>query len=66
MKDLFKPFHQEDMSYSRKYEGNGLGLALSKKCCESNGSKLKIESEKHKGTIAKIIIIKEKLYNDYT
>ncbi|MDP2302830.1 MAG: HAMP domain-containing sensor histidine kinase [Ignavibacteria bacterium] len=37
MKELYKPFRQEDMSYSRRFEGNGLGLAIAKKCCDANG-----------------------------
>ena len=63
-KDLLKPFHQEDMSYERKFEGNGIGLALAKKCCDLCGFELRIESEKNKGTKAEIIIPKEYLFNE--
>jgi len=62
-KELYKPFRQEDMSYRRKYEGNGVGLALAKKCLDLNGLELKIESEKDKGTKAKIFIPKEKYFD---
>lgn len=62
-KELFKPFRQEDMSYTRKYEGNGIGLALAKKCSDLNGFELIIKSEKHKGTKAEIHIPKEKLFD---
>lgn len=48
--NLFKPFLQEDSSYSRKYEGNGLGLALIKKCAEINEALVHVISEKGKGT----------------
>ncbi|MEW6195699.1 MAG: PAS domain S-box protein [Bacteroidota bacterium] len=47
---MFEPFSQEDQGYSRKFEGNGLGLALVKKYCELNNIKIDVESEKGKGT----------------
>lgn len=56
MKEIFKPFRQEDMSYTRGYEGNGLGLALAKKCCELNGMDFKISSKKNIGTKIEIHI----------
>lgn len=56
MKSIYKPFTQEDMSYQRPYEGNGIGLAVAKKCSDLLGMELRIESEKGKGTTAKIII----------
>lgn len=64
MREVFKPFRQEDMSYERRFEGNGIGLALAKKCCDLNGLDLKIESEKNKGTLVEIIIPQDKLFND--
>lgn len=64
MTDLFKPFRQEDMTISRGFEGNGLGLAIAKKCCDANGFDLDIESEKNKGTKVVIHIGKEKLFNE--
>lgn len=48
--DLFKPFTQEDEGYSRKYEGNGLGLALVKNYCKINNAEISVESEKNVGT----------------
>ena len=50
MNNLFKPFMQEEQGYSRKYEGNGLGLALVAQYVELNGGKITVESKKHKGT----------------
>lgn len=47
---LFTPFSQEDFGYTRKYEGNGLGLSLVKKYCEMNNADIKIESKKGNGT----------------
>ncbi|GEM_PF-5703884 len=48
--DLFEPFHQEEMGYSRAFDGNGLGLALVKKYVEVNKGKIEVFSEKGKGT----------------
>ncbi len=48
--DLFEPFHQEEMGYSRAFDGNGLGLALVKKYVEVNKGKIHVTSEKGKGT----------------
>ncbi len=50
MKNLFKPFSQEDEGYTRKYEGNGLGLALVKRYCELNKGKIEVQSKKGEGT----------------
>ncbi|MEI7811239.1 MAG: response regulator [Ignavibacteria bacterium] len=36
LQDIFKPFTQEEQGYTRRYEGNGLGLALVYKYCEIN------------------------------
>lgn len=50
MKNLFRPFSQEESGYTRKFEGNGLGLALVKHYCDMNKAEIKIESEKGKGS----------------
>lgn len=47
---LFTPFTQEDTGYTRKFEGNGLGLALVKNYCDVNNAKISVESEKGKGS----------------
>ncbi|MDP3443891.1 MAG: ATP-binding protein [Ignavibacteria bacterium] len=46
---------QEEQGYTRKYEGNGLGLALVKKYCEINNADIKVESQKGKGTTFTVI-----------
>jgi len=51
---LFEPFVQEDRGYSRKYEGNGLGLALAKKYCEVNNAVIEVESEKNVGSTFRV------------
>lgn len=50
MKKLFEPFSQEQMGYTRKFDGNGLGLALVKNYAELNNAIINIESEKNKGS----------------
>ncbi|MGE5398782.1 MAG: sensor histidine kinase [Ignavibacteriales bacterium] len=47
---LFTPFSQEEQGYSRKYDGNGLGLALVKKYCELNNAEVTVNSRKGEGT----------------
>ena len=54
-KDLFEPFSQEEHGYTRKYEGNGLGLALVKKYCDMNDASIFVESKKGVGTTFKVI-----------
>ncbi len=51
---LFVPFTQEEQGYTRKFDGNGLGLALVKKYCELNHAEISVESEKGKGTKVKV------------
>ncbi|MDZ7765732.1 MAG: HAMP domain-containing sensor histidine kinase [Melioribacteraceae bacterium] len=48
---LFESFRQEQQGYTRKYEGNGLGLALVNKFCEINKLKIDVESTVGKGTV---------------
>lgn len=50
MPDLFEPFMQEDRGYTRRFEGNGLGLALVKKYCTLNNARIEVKSKKGKGT----------------
>lgn len=42
---VFSPFEQVESSYSRKFQGTGLGLSLTKKLVELHGGKLWGESE---------------------
>ena len=51
---LFTPFTQEDTGYTRKFEGNGLGLALVKNYCDVNNAKISVESKKGKGSTFKV------------
>ncbi len=56
---LFEPFSQEEMGYTRSYEGNGLGLALAKKYCELNSANIEVESEVGKGSAFRVIFNKD-------
>ncbi len=47
---LGQPFYQVDSSLARKFEGTGLGLALSKSQMELHGGELIIESVETEGT----------------
>jgi signal transduction histidine kinase len=48
-KKLFSAFTQLDSTYSRKYQGTGLGLVL-KKIVEIHGGRVWVESETGKGS----------------
>ena len=47
---LFSPFTQEEQGYTRRFEGNGLGLALVKKYCDLNKAQITVDSLKGKGS----------------
>jgi PAS domain S-box-containing protein len=47
---IFDKFSQEQNSSSRRYEGSGLGMAISYDLVKLMGSQLVVESEKDKGT----------------
>jgi len=51
MNKIFTPFSQEDTGHKRKFEGNGLGLALVKKYVELNDAEISVKSIKDKGSI---------------
>ncbi|MBN1299672.1 MAG: PAS domain S-box protein [Melioribacteraceae bacterium] len=52
---MFAIFSQEDQGYSRRFEGNGLGLALVKEYCKINRAVIKVESKKGVGSKFSII-----------
>jgi len=54
-KHLFQPFSQEEVGYSRPYEGTGLGLALTKKFVELMNGEIKVWSKKGEGTEFEVI-----------
>jgi signal transduction histidine kinase len=54
MGQMYKQFTQENRGYTRRYEGNGLGLSLVKKYCELNGITIEVKSKK--GIGAKFVL----------
>jgi signal transduction histidine kinase len=51
---LFRPFQQIDSSLTRKHEGTGLGLALTKRLAELHGGTLSFNSFPNNGSIFRI------------
>lgn len=47
---LFEAFTQEEQGYTRKFEGNGLGMALVKEYCKLNNTKISVKSQKNVGS----------------
>lgn len=47
---IFEPFTQEETGYTRKFEGNGLAMALAKKYAELNNLSISVSSAKNEGT----------------
>jgi two-component system, sensor histidine kinase and response regulator len=48
---LFEKFHQLETNYSRKYEGTGLGLALTKQLVEMHRGRIEVESTVDIGSV---------------
>jgi len=49
-KKLFEPFSQEDTSFTREFEGIGLGLSITKKMLDDIGARIWVASTKEVGT----------------
>ncbi len=50
MKIIFDAFNQEETGSTRNYEGSGLGLTITKGFIEKMGGKIRLDSQKGKGT----------------
>jgi signal transduction histidine kinase len=50
LNQIFDPFRQESLGYSRQYQGPGLGIPLVRKLVERMGGTITIKSEKSVGT----------------
>ncbi len=63
-KHIFELFSQESVGYTKKYQGVGLGLALTKRYLDLNEISIKVESKKDVGTTFTLVftqILKPKL-----
>ncbi len=66
MEHIFMPFFQVDTGTNRKFEGTGLGLALSKRLTELLGGQLSVTSKQHHGTVVSVILPAGRLLNPTT
>ncbi|WP_287239529.1 MULTISPECIES: ATP-binding protein [unclassified Okeania] len=53
-KFLFSPFQQVDSSLSRRHEGTGLGLVLTKKLAELHGGTVSLSSQVSRGSVFRV------------
>ncbi|MEZ5400351.1 MAG: HAMP domain-containing sensor histidine kinase [Bryobacteraceae bacterium] len=51
MRGLFQPFYQADSSSARRYQGTGLGLALTRELCERMGGSVEVDSSPGQGSV---------------
>ncbi|HEX8966621.1 MAG TPA: ATP-binding protein [Chloroflexota bacterium] len=56
MSKLFTPFQQLDAGAAKKYQGTGLGLALTKRIVEAQGGRVEVQSTVGQGSVFSVIL----------
>jgi PAS domain S-box-containing protein len=56
---IFEEFRQVDSSLTRKHEGTGLGLALTRRLVELHGGEISVESELGKGSTFTVTLLRD-------
>jgi signal transduction histidine kinase/CHASE3 domain sensor protein len=56
MKELFQDFHQLEMGDGRRYEGTGVGLALSRRLARALGGEIEVRSREGEGSVFTLIL----------
>ena len=65
MQRIFEPFEQVESSKTRRFQGTGLGLSLTKKLVELHNGRIWVESEgESKGSVFRVIIPCRQPVND--
>jgi PAS domain S-box-containing protein len=59
MANLFEEFRQVDSSLTRKHEGTGLGLALTRRLVELHGGEITVDSEPGQGTTFTVTLLRD-------
>ncbi|HTH16121.1 MAG TPA: PAS-domain containing protein [Magnetospirillum sp.] len=62
---VMEPFVQADTRLSRKYEGTGLGLPLTKALVQAHGGTIVLSSEPEKGTVVEVAFPPSRVMNAY-
>ena len=56
MKELFQDFHQLEMGDGRRYEGTGVGLALSRRLARALGGEIEVRSREGEGSAFTLVL----------
>lgn len=56
LENVFEAFYQAESSSTRKYEGTGLGLTISKKFCDLLGGQMSVTSQSGEGTTFTVLL----------